>query len=781
MLKLILLEKAIDLYPLEFLINPDLPTTLVLPNPLLADNLRERFLDKDVDLITISRFVQNELEEKKEDKAHLIFDLLKCYKKNFPQPSFEKFLHSFNHFTDLRSFTLEFSLIEEVLPHFDVEVAKALSLFWKEVDDNSLLDEHSSYHKLAEKFKDPVKTFPEKNIIFYGFNHLSNLQVEMVQALSKHYHIYVPFLKRVYLKCHSSDWIKWIDTTFDFREVLEDSGPAKGKVAFYPENKMAQFLSACPIYPKDKKVDFYILSKNLDFNQVSEIPMKDLNFKVKNDLFSQKLELFFSELEGVDVHAKIEARFKEESKRSFDKLDFRLLKIITLIRENLKYFGKKIERFELKALEYVVSLELPRTYTTALFSQEPKGEIRGRGSLLSYESQNLNIILVPSGDHAISVGSSKYPKKVEECLLAIGPVQNPYLEFLNTQEILREIFQDESAILIAEYGSEKDNEAVEQIISKIKINQKLEVEFGKGYLEAFDQLEKHIAKEQKVQNTISASKLQTYLDCPRKYYFTYIDRFRNPPTRETFSPFQLGNIEHAIIGKYLEKNPTFMPEIFQNTVKEEFEKYILEYKMEPTALEKESALIEIRDYAFHGITELLKLKNIFTNCEFGFEKDLIPNLEMPVNGRLDVILTCDEGYAVLDFKRSNNSIGNKKQLLDFKKIQPWFYLNHYPMPDRICLFVGYLVLSNPKDSLILCNEKSIQEKLKLGYFQGSLSSMDDEKIPDISKRFTDYEKQKFSQMNSEKDFLPIPSDSKICLYCMVNQVCPREVSKNDIA
>jgi hypothetical protein len=178
---------------------------------------------------------------------------------------------------------------------------------------------------------------------------------------------------------------------------------------------------------------------------------------------------------------------------------------------------------------------------------------------------------------------------------------------------------------------------------------------------------------------------------------------------------------------------------------EELEKYILENKMEPPTLERESALIEIRDFSFHGITELLKLKNIFTNCEFGFEKDLLPNPQMPVNGRLDIILTCDEGYAVLDFKRSKTSVGNKKQLLDFKKIQPWFYLNHYPMPDRICLFVGYLVLSNPKDSLILCNEKSIQERLKLGDFQGNFSALEDEKIPDISKRFSDYEKQKFSQ------------------------------------
>ncbi|MFI5389955.1 MAG: PD-(D/E)XK nuclease family protein [Bacteriovoracales bacterium] len=779
MLKLILLEKAIDLYPLEFLINPDLPTTLVLPNPLLADNLRERFLDKDVDLITISRFVQNELEERKEDKAHLIFDLLKCYKKNFPQPSFEKFLHSFNHFTDLRSFTLEFSLIEEVLPHFDVEVAKALSLFWKEVDDNSLMDEHSSYHKLAEKFKDPVKTFPEKNIIFYGFNHLSNLQVEMVQALSKHYHIYVPFLKRVYLKCHSSDWIKWIDTTFDFREDLEENAPAKGKVAFYPENKMAQFLSACPIYPQDKKVDFYILSKNLDINQVSEIPIKDLNFKVKNDLFTQKLKLFFSELEGVDAHSKIETRFNEETKRAFDKLDFRLIKIITLIRENLKYFGKKLDRFELSALEYVVSLELPRTYTTALFSQVPKGEIRGKGSLLSYESQNLNIILVPSGDHAISVGTSKYPKEVEECLLAIGPVQNPYLEFLNTQEILREIFQDESTILISEYGSDKANEAVKQIISKIKITQKLEVDFGPNYLGPFDQLEKHITKEAKVQSSISATKLQTFLDCPRKFYFKYIGKFNSPEPKEIFSPLQLGNIEHAIMGKYLEKNSTFSPEIFQKTVEDEFEKYIQENKMQPTSLERESAAIEVRDYSFHGISELLKLKNIFSNCQFGFEKELIPDSEMPVNGRLDLILTCDEGYAILDFKR-NSSPGLKNQLINFKKIQPWFYLNHYPIPGNNCLFLGYLVLSNPKDSLIICKEPKVKEKLELGDFQGSISFKEDERIPDLIKSFSEFEKQKFMEMNIEKDFFPIPSDPKICNYCTVNQVCPREVTKNDI-
>lgn len=774
MLKVILLENAKDLYPLEFLLNPDIPTNLVVPSPSLADDLRERFLDKEVDLITISKFVENELDEKKEDKAHLIFDLIRCYKKNFADPSFEKFLHCFNHFTDLRSFTLEYSLIEEVLPEFDEEVALGLSLFWKEVTDNSLLDEHSSYYKLSEKFKD-LETTPLKNIIFYGFGHLSAIQVEMIQSLSKHYNIYIPFLKRVFLKSHSSDWIKWIDTSFDYKEEVPLPPKSKGKVAFYPQNKMSEFLSVCPIFPKNEKVDFYILSKNLDFNLVNEIPISGVNFKVKNDLFSQKLKTFFETFKGVDAQSEIENHLNEELKKDFDKKDFRLLKILYLIKENLKYFGKKLDRFDLSALEYVVSLELPRTYSTPILSKEAIGEIRGRGSLISYEPKNLNIILSPSEDSSIKVGGAKYPKKVEEFLNALGPIQNQYLDFLNTLEILREIFQDPRTLLVTEFGSEKTDESIEQIISKLKI-EKLEVDFGSDYKEIKDHLDKYIVKASEIQKTLSASKLQTYVDCPRKFYFSYLKKIGSEPPKADFSPLQLGSIEHAVIGSYLEKNGDFKHEIFEKTAMEELDKYIIENNMNPPSLEKERALIEIKDYSRNGILELLKLKSIFPNCGFGFEKPLIKSAGLPINGRLDVIVSTTEGYAVLDFKRSKGSIGNAKQLMEFEKIQPWFYLNHYPVENQNCLFLGYINLSDPKESLIHCSDDLIVEKLKsVGFLEGeNIRTSKHETISSKLEQFSDFEKETFKEMNNEKEFLAGPINPKVCDYCSVNQVCPKE-------
>lgn len=781
-MKVILLEKAKDLYPLEFLLNPDIPTTLVVPNPSLADDLRERFLDKEVDLITISKFMDVELDERKEDKAHLIFDLIRCYKKNFPNPLFEKFLHCFNHFTDLRSFTLEFSLIEEVLPEFDEEVAKGLSLFWKEVTKNSLLDEHSSYYKLSEKFKDLEKIAP-KNIIFYGFGHLSAIQVEMIQSLSKHYNIYIPFLKRVFLKCHSSDWIKWIDTSFDYREEVPFATGAKGKVVFYPQNKMSEFLAACPVFPKNEKVDFYILSKNLDFNLINEIPIPNLNFKVKNDLFSQKLKNFFEFFKGLNAQEEIENLIREELKKDFDKKDFRFLKILYLVKENLKHFDKNLDRFDLNALEYVVSLELPRTYCAPLLPKEATGEIRGRGSLISYEPKNLNIIIAPSEESSIKVGGAKYPKKVEEFLNALGPIQNPYLEFLNTQEILREIFDDSKTLLITEFGSEKTNEAIEQIISKLKI-EKLEIDFGSDYKEIKDHLDKYIVKKEEFQKTLSSSKLQTYLDCPRKFYFSYINKIQTEPPKMDFTPMQLGSIEHAVIGAYLGKNNEFKNDNFEKTASEELEKYLVENKMNPPVLEKERALIEIKDYSRNGILELLKLKTIFSNCEFGFEKPLQKSSDLPINGRLDVVVISAEGFAVLDFKRSKGPVGNAKQLMEFEKIQPWFYLNHYPVKDKHCLFLGYINLSDPKDSLIYCSEELVVEKLKgINFLEGKnlrTFKTEDEKIPHKLEQFSDFEREKFKEMNLEKNFFAWPLDPKVCDYCSVNQICPKEGGEHAI-
>src|SRR5690606_1207928 len=53
------------------------------------------------------------------------------------------------------------------------------------------------------------------------------------------------------------------------------------------------------------------------------------------------------------------------------------------------------------------------------------------------------------------------------------------------------------------------------------------------------------------EGTYSASKLQTFLDCPRKFYFSYIDKvFPDIQLEKDFDPMTSGTIIHEIIERF---------------------------------------------------------------------------------------------------------------------------------------------------------------------------------------------------------------------------------------
>ena len=54
--------------------------------------------------------------------------------------------------------------------------------------------------------------------------------------------------------------------------------------------------------------------------------------------------------------------------------------------------------------------------------------------------------------------------------------------------------------------------------------------------------------------SISASKLQTYIDCPRKFYYQNVERvFPKLIFEQKLTPIDLGRIEHEVIEKYFEQ------------------------------------------------------------------------------------------------------------------------------------------------------------------------------------------------------------------------------------
>ena len=379
-LKVVLYDRARDLHQENILENPDLSLTYVFPHPQLADDFRDRFNELGLlekrDVITISNFIQGQLGHVEDfsknfkGKAQLIPCLIPEWKKRIDSPSFEKFLHTFNLFTDLRSFTLDFTLVTDILTEFDKDLAKGLLIFWHELEAQSLIDEHKAYNLISSIYNQGEFTGEKKSIFFWGFGHLSSLQIEMVQSLSTFHDVYVPFPKNAFLKSHSTDWINWLDTTLtsDHKEV---SRKFKGSFSLFPKNKMSQYLQS-KLKP-GVKTDFYLMSKDITMEDINEIPQAGLNFKVKNNLYKSKIKEIFTKFKEEDFKSSrlledyIDKLVAKEKEKDFNLKDFRKLKIYLLIKEVIEeWTDPQISLFDLRVMEYLTDLRDPRTFSAPI-------------------------------------------------------------------------------------------------------------------------------------------------------------------------------------------------------------------------------------------------------------------------------------------------------------------------------------------------------------------------------------------------------------------------------
>jgi hypothetical protein len=120
-----------------------------------------------------------------------------------------------------------------------------------------------------------------------------------------------------------------------------------------------------------------------------------------------------------------------------------------------------------------------------------------------------------------------------------------------------------------------------------------------------------------------------------------------------------------------------------------------------------------------------------------------------MKGYIDCILLDGNKAHIFDFKRSATSIGSKKDLLRFDKIQLWIY--RWAMLEKYqVVWWGYINLS-----------------------EGILSGLSSEDLAE-DHNFDLYLKTIVEKFRIEAEFAPIPRDEKVCNYCELKLICPKE-------
>ena len=120
-----------------------------------------------------------------------------------------------------------------------------------------------------------------------------------------------------------------------------------------------------------------------------------------------------------------------------------------------------------------------------------------------------------------------------------------------------------------------------------------------------------------------------------------------------------------------------------------------------------------------------------------------------MKGFIDCILIAGSEVHIFDFKRSASSIGSKKELLEFEKIQLWIYRWALSKKYNVAWW-GYINLSD-----------------------GSMTGLHGSEV-EACETFENFLITLINKYKDEIEFAPDPRTDKVCTFCELQLFCPKE-------
>ena len=244
-------------------------------------------------------------------------------------------------------------------------------------------------------------------------------------------------------------------------------------------------------------------------------------------------------------------------------------------------------------------------------------------------------------------------------------------------------------------------------------------------------------------NTLSASRVESYMNCPFKYYCDYIKEF-SLDFDETY--IKLGNFSHEVLRLYytINKDKKFREGSFEATFEMALKDYsdIDEYEIR-IVKDKIKALI-INEADTPG--DVLTTEQDFTHNYFKDEK----GEDISFRGRIDRVDKVDDKYILLDYKLTSSSIKSKNRIKDGEALQFPVYMGEYK--DKI-KEIAYINIDdgNRKSQIFFDDDGSTFNKIM---------EAAGEKIKEIA-----------CQM--DKGVISQTDDKNNCRYCQYMNLCKR--------
>ncbi len=777
---------------------------IICPSISIADDIRLRLSQRnqfEIKIFAISNFLEYLKQKAQFDikvckKPDLMLELGAVWKIKFQDFPISIFFKAFQSVLGLRSFNLEMSFFDEISKEYDVRVAKTMRWFLAYIKQKKICDEHENYRAITnfiDDFPNRVQFLKKKKFLFLGFSHLSLAQIDFITSLREMCDIYIAIPDDILKKSKNSDWIKWIATDDkDFIFLKNSNQQKKSRLHYFvfPKGRMAEFYSG--IVRKKNERQVFLGTRNPGYSEICEIPDEHLWFKISSEFLEIVVNTVNKELKDIilnsqDKNCSIANFIESIDKKIFIAIrneEFGRFKILNeykntiLSWKDLSEVNEYICESVFSIIEEVVNLRLPKAYDVPFSRENRFNIIQGIEGLWSFSSKKEGILCATSSYLNLNEEIHEHSEDANKILSSFGPIRNKTLSFKFIKFQIMEFLASKNSILFIEEGLVENNmlwnEIWREFDEKILVEGRGEKKINKikGLIDPLAKLVK--LDKQKIAKrdySLTPSRLQLYLDCPRKFYFSVLGPVpRKDKLANALNAAELGEIQHRIIGQYLLKHKReFSTELHFKVCQEVINCFLKEREKAVGKLDYENYNLEIVSFTKSVIIELQKLYNIDSEGIFEFEV----KLGNQVNGIIDCIFHSKKlGTGVLDFKRSSFSIPSVKDFEEKEKIQIWFYLSLLEKAQREKTFFGYVNLASSEESLIYTNNENTKASLEESYFmKSSYIKIFREDLEMHIDFFKESLKRYWTSLQKEKNFLAAPRNADVCKWCPVSISC----------
>ncbi len=766
---------------LEHLSGDKTEKLFVTPSPAKADGLRSLVRSSaSGDVITIAKFTALLIQDlwplgdypkiKKKSELLLILGILRQH--HFPEIGHEQFIQAYNLFSDLRSFTLDQDALSTVIDEQPEQIRVLVQLFWKLLDLSGFSDEHGAYHMIAERLRhtEEIESL-NKTYVFWGFQHLNGQQVDLIKALAIRYEVIIPFPLSLKDKLKKSDWPTWLrDHKTVELELSHSLSPAKASYLDINSREIAKTLQSLMA-----EGDQVILGvSKLSASHIDVVPSQKVMFKIPHKMLNMELAEVAESLRsfsGSMLELKEKCLAQMQSFRTP-----KLFRAWQLYWEALEAIGEMtdaelvVNSNFLKVLDEVSRLNQPRISYVPVSQDKATIDLKDMSSLEEIDNKRRVILCIDERFEEIQGLGQAYPESIQQALATLGPIKRNELELLFRGWEFYDLMSRSEVIVLMNGETLKHSLIWKRLFKPIEL---LSVERKRNYPDRLlvDHLKSISVRS--FSGSFSASKLQTYIDCPRKFYFSHVDKiFPEISLERDIDPRLAGTIVHEVIEIFFtnKKSMEQLVDLTRDVLLQHLSREGL-HLPEDVFRKRELTLFH---RASNGIGLIHDLESrIPDKIQWEFEVPFKLELPALIQGRIDCLGVSSNYIFLLDFKSSKSSAHSGDAVANLEAIQLWVYAlaasGFVPNPQGKVFVLGYVVLENPEDSVFISEDSDLASSNKARKF----SRFNKLKIPFSEKLTETHEKVALltQEIMKDKSFPARPSDKSICIFCDLNQVC----------